>query len=219
MHVEARLDRTPVTGSDPGMQELVQELAHQRILAIVREDSEEAAHAALQRLIVAGARVVEVSLTTPGALRLIEQHADTPGVLLGAGTVLTASQLADVAAAGVAFCLSPILDLDLLADAKRRCLAMMPAAATPTEAVAAQRGGAELVKLFPASLWKPSVLRDLRQALPDVRTVPTGGVRPEAAEEWWAAGAFAVGIGSSLTRMDDQGMRLLMQRAGSRARE
>lgn len=191
-------------------QALVRALTAQRVVAIVRERSEEAARVAVGRLIAAGARVVEISLTTPGAVRLIEEFSAHSGVFLGAGTVMSLDQVSDVAAAGAGFCLSPILDPEIIAAARAHGMEIMPAAMTPTEAVSAARLGAQVVKVFPASVWSPGVVRDVRQALPALRLVPTGGVRVADVDAWWEAGAFAVGLGGSLTAMTEEELRNLL---------
>ncbi|MBV0896229.1 bifunctional 4-hydroxy-2-oxoglutarate aldolase/2-dehydro-3-deoxy-phosphogluconate aldolase [Microbacterium sp. NC79] len=187
----------------------------QRVVAIVRERSEESARQAMARLLTAGARVIEVSLTTPGAISVIDEFSNHPDVLVGAGTVMSVRQVSDVAAAGAAFCLSPILDPDIVAAVHARGMEMMPAAMTPTEAVLAVRLGAEAVKVFPASAWSPDIVRDVRQALPDLCLVPTGGVRVSDVDAWWDAGALAVGLGGALKKMADDDLRSLLQRASS----
>jgi 2-dehydro-3-deoxyphosphogluconate aldolase/(4S)-4-hydroxy-2-oxoglutarate aldolase len=87
----------------------------------------------------------------------------------------------------------------------------VPAAATPTEACAALAGGADLLKLFPASLWSPSAVGDVLAALPHLPLVPTGGVTAEQAPQWIRAGAVAVGIGSALTRGSQSAIRQRME--------
>lgn len=168
-------------------------------MAIVRSaDGVGAARAALA-LCDTGIRLVEVSLTTPGALDAIAQlREEAPReVLVGAGTVLTARDVADVAAAGAEFVVTPAL-AESVEAAVAAGLPLAAGAFTPSEAVAAVQRGADVVKLFPASALGPGYLRALRDPLPDVPFMAVGGVGVEAARDFLAAGAVAVGVGSPL---------------------
>jgi 2-dehydro-3-deoxyphosphogluconate aldolase/(4S)-4-hydroxy-2-oxoglutarate aldolase len=142
---------------------------------------------------------VEVSLTTPGALDAIAQlREEAPaGARVGAGTVLTARDVVDVAAAGAEFVVTPAL-AESVEAAVAAGLPLAAGAFTPSEAVAAVQRGADVVKLFPASALGPAYLRALRDPLPDVPFMAVGGVGVEAARDFLAAGAVAVGVGSPL---------------------
>jgi 2-dehydro-3-deoxyphosphogluconate aldolase/(4S)-4-hydroxy-2-oxoglutarate aldolase len=174
----------------------------QRVIGIVRASSSEQADTAARCLLAAGLRAVEVSLTTPGALDVVAGLVEcaASGVAIGVGTVMTVDQAHAVAAAGATFLVAPVFDPAVTAAGREAGLACVPAAATPTEACAALAAGANLVKLFPASLWSPAALKDVLTALPELPLVPTGGVTPEQAPQWIAAGAVAVGVGAALTR-------------------
>lgn len=174
----------------------------QGVVGIVRSGSADAAESAARTLLGAGLGAVEVSLTTPGALAVIERLHGS-GARVGAGTVRTLAQARDAVAAGAAFLVSPLLDLDVVTFAVERDLAVLPGCLTPSEMATAQRAGAAAVKIFPAHLWSPAGLRGLLEAMPDLRCVPTGGVSPASAPDWIAAGALAVGVGGSLTRGPD----------------
>lgn len=152
-----------------------------------------------------GLKVVEISLATPGALDVVRDVSNClpPGAHIGVGTVLTSSDVESAARAGASFVVSPISRAEVIRASIDRGLEVLPGAATPTEVVEAQRLGARLIKLFPASLWSPSALRDMLTALPDVEAVPTGGISERSAGDWIAAGATALGIGGSLTSAKD----------------
>jgi len=146
-----------------------------------------------------GLKVLEITLTTPGALEIISTLARDPGVIAGAGTVLTAEAARDVARAGGRFALSPVFDPAMLDEAARRDLLAIPGAATPTELLAAHRHGAQVVKVFPSgSLGGPPYLRFVRGPLPQIRLLPTSGPTSENLAEYMDAGAVAVGIGGEV---------------------
>lgn len=169
----------------------------ERVVGIVRRGRAADAYNDAKVLLNAGLSIVEVSLTTPRAIDVIGKLArDTPAI--GAGTVLTVDEVERVADAGAGFVVSPILDFEVVTAARRRGLVTMPAAFTPTEMVSAVRAGADLVKVFPASTWSPTAIRDVLAALPDLPLVPTGGIGLADAQEWISAGAVAVGMGSAL---------------------
>ncbi len=148
-----------------------------------------------------GLRVLEITLTTPGALEAIRELSRDADLLVGSGTTLTVADVEAVAAAGGRFALSPVFDADVLAAARAHDLLAIPGAATPTEILAAHRAGAALVKVFPAdALGGPLFLRRVRGPLPDVPLVPTGGPTADNLAEYFAAGAAAVGIGAEVVR-------------------
>lgn len=184
----------------------------QRLIGIVRTATAASAREAVDRLLRSGVRVVEVSLTVPDALTVIAEAADSApaGFHVGVGTARTPSDVRAAHGAGAEFVVSPTWEVDVVAETLRLGMASVPGVLTPTEAVAAHRAGAHLVKLFPASQWTPASLRDLRAPLPDLPFVPTGGISLAAAAEWIKVGAVAVGLGSALTAgaADEAGSRI-----------
>jgi 2-dehydro-3-deoxyphosphogluconate aldolase/(4S)-4-hydroxy-2-oxoglutarate aldolase len=174
-------------------------IARQRVIGIVRAESADAARETGGRLLDAGLRAVEISMTTPGALDVIAALAG-PDVVVGAGTVLDAATARLATLAGATFLVAPSLDPEMVATGHRYGAAVVPGAQTPTEIVAAMDAGADAVKLYPASAASPAVLKDLIAPLPQVPFVPTGGVSLDAAPDWIAAGAVAVGLGSALSK-------------------
>ncbi|GAA3734679.1 bifunctional 4-hydroxy-2-oxoglutarate aldolase/2-dehydro-3-deoxy-phosphogluconate aldolase [Leifsonia bigeumensis] len=172
-----------------------------RVVAIVREGSADAAKREVERLVEAGIRVVEVSLSTPGALevaRWMADEMDAEGLHFGVGTVLAAHDVEEAAATGASFIVSPISRAGLISTCKELGLVSIVGAMTPTECVVASDGGADLLKLFPANMWTLDALKGLLQALPELRLVPTGGITLSSAKTWLDAGAVAVGMGSAL---------------------
>lgn len=175
------------------------------VIGIVRSSSAESALALSRQIWDAGVDVVEVALTTPGGLRAIKALSDERqgDRVLGAGTVLDAATARLAILAGARLLVTPTLMTDVIEVAQRYDVATVIGCCTPTEMLQAKTLGADLVKVFPASLWSPRVLTDVLAALPQLDLVPTGGIAPETAAEWIAAGARAVGIGSGLTKGDD----------------
>ncbi|MFI6289045.1 dihydroxy-acid dehydratase [Streptomyces sp. NPDC051018] len=175
-------------------------IACQKVVGIVRTDSSAKAVEMARACLVAGLRVVEISLTTPGALDAVRQiTGERDDVLIGAGTVLDEASARAAVLAGARLLLSPSLHPEVISCGHRYGASVMPGVDTPAEAVAAISAGADAVKLFPASRWTPESFLGMRAALPQIPFVATGGISPEAAPEWIAAGAVAVGMGASLT--------------------
>ena len=148
-----------------------------------------------------GFGLIEVPLNSPDPLDSIERLARALGgrVLVGAGTVLDPADLNRVADAGGRMIVSPHMDLEVIRAAAARSLVAIPGVATPTEAFAALRSGADALKLFPAEMLAPAVLRALLAVLPPaVRLLPVGGISPDNMGPYLAAGAAGFGIGSAL---------------------
>jgi 2-dehydro-3-deoxyphosphogluconate aldolase/(4S)-4-hydroxy-2-oxoglutarate aldolase len=146
-----------------------------------------------------GLRVLEITLTTPGALEAIRSLAAEGDAIVGAGTVLTVQDARAVADAGGRFAMSPVLDAAVVEESHRLGLLAVPGAGSATEILAAHRTGARLVKVFPAGpLGGPDFLRKVRGPLPDIPLVPTSGPSIETFAEYVAAGAVAVGVGSEV---------------------
>lgn len=177
----------------------LEELARERLLAIIRGTDPAAATQAALCLVESGIRFLEVSLVTTDALRVIAEVARRArdSCVLGAGTVLTREDVARAQEAGATFIVTPAVT-EAVAESVTRGIPVLAGAFTPSEAVTAMSLGASAVKLFPASLGGPAYLRALRDPLPDVPFVPVGGVNASLAAEYLAAGAVAVGIGGPL---------------------
>jgi Entner-Doudoroff aldolase len=166
----------------------------QRASAILRTSTRDVAAPAMEAAIRAGFRVVEFTLTTPGAMELIAEFARRDGVVVGAGTVLDVAQAEAAVAAGARFLVSPVVDEPVIEAATSLGVAMMPGTHTPTEMLRAHRAGAALQKLFPAPGTGPAYVRSCLGPLPFLRIVPTNGVDAENVAAFLDAGAFAVGF-------------------------
>jgi Entner-Doudoroff aldolase len=182
----------------PMIDEFVQTLWRERATAILRATNADAARAAMEAAVQGGFRILEFTLTTPNALGLIEEFARRPGLIVGAGTVLSPEEAQACVAAGARFLVSPIVDDAVVRRARELGAAAIPGTHTPTEMMQAHRAGAPLVKLFPAPAGGPAYLRSVLAPLPFLRIVPTNGVDEQNAADWLRAGAWAVGFVASL---------------------
>lgn len=170
-------------------------------MGVLRAPSAAAAVGVGLAAIRGGLQVLELTFTTPKAPDAIKElrAALPPGVLLGAGTIMSAEDARTAVAAGAAFLVSPHLDEDVLNTACDLRVPYLQGVLTPTEVVRAHRLGAAVVKLFPIrAVGGTTYLKDLRGPLPAVQAMVTGGVVPEEVPAYLAAGALAVGLGSSL---------------------
>lgn len=179
---------------------IMRSIADAGVVAVLRLSDGARAARVIGAVHAGGVRAVEVTLTTPGALALIEEMARTYGddLLLGAGSVLDPETARCAVEAGARYVVSPVLDPDVVAEAHRLDVAAIPGGATPTELLAAHRSCADMVKVFPAEGLGPGFLRSVLAPMPFLRLMPTGGVTPENVAEWLRAGAVAVGVGSAL---------------------
>ncbi|MBI3665324.1 MAG: bifunctional 4-hydroxy-2-oxoglutarate aldolase/2-dehydro-3-deoxy-phosphogluconate aldolase [Acidobacteria bacterium] len=171
------------------------------ILPIVRAASSDAAARAAEAIYRGGIRAVEITMTVPGALRVLEKLADEFGdrVTLGAGTVLDPETARSSMLAGAEFIVTPALKLSTIEICRRYAKVIIPGALTPTEILTAWEAGADLVKVFPCgNVGGPKYIRALKAPLPQVEMVPTGGVNLETTADFLRAGAAAVAVGSEL---------------------
>jgi 2-dehydro-3-deoxyphosphogluconate aldolase/(4S)-4-hydroxy-2-oxoglutarate aldolase len=190
--------REQASVSTPSTRRLIDSLAADPVVAILRAPSAENLVAAAEVLADAGIRALEFPLTTPGALDVLRELRNRrPELLAGAGTVVTPTEAAAAVDAGAQFLVSPCTRPDTLTAAAGLAVPLIPGAFTATEISVALECGAEVIKLFPATLG-PSYLRALLDPLPRARLVPTGGVGIDAIPDFLRAGAFAVALGSPL---------------------
>jgi 2-dehydro-3-deoxyphosphogluconate aldolase / (4S)-4-hydroxy-2-oxoglutarate aldolase len=147
-----------------------------------------------------GVTALEVTMTVPRAVDLIQELASTlpSSCIVGAGTVVTGAQAAEVIRAGARFVVGPVLRPDVIAACREHDVAVMPGCLTPTEILTAWDAGADIVKVFPATSLGPAFFKDLRGPLPQLKLMPTGGVTRENAGDWIRAGAVAIGVGTAL---------------------
>jgi len=178
-------------------------LARAVVVPVVRMRSEANAETAVQVLADSGIDAFEMTMTTPGALRLIARLREKGAYLIGAGTVTTPEEAAECIRAGAEFIVSPVVLPDVAQACTERDIPCYLGAATPTEVLAAHRAGAAAVKIFPAAqLGGPAYLRVLKSVFPQIDLMPTGGIGVENIAAYLAAGALCVGMGGKLVDED-----------------
>ncbi|MFM8252769.1 MAG: bifunctional 4-hydroxy-2-oxoglutarate aldolase/2-dehydro-3-deoxy-phosphogluconate aldolase [Planctomycetota bacterium] len=178
--------------------QFVDEYRAARASAILRTHDQDVAREAMTAAVAGGFRVIEFTLSIPGANELIAEFSQRAGLIVGAGTVLTVNDARASAAAGASFLVSPVVDELVIEEAQRLGLAVMPGCSTPTEMLRAYRAGAQLQKLFPAPGTGPAWVKQTLGPLPFLKIVPTSGVTLENAAAFWQAGAHALGFVASL---------------------
>ncbi len=182
-------------------EQIVKQIIETGLVPVIRAKSAQQAVQAAEAVYRAGIPVIEIAMTVPGAIRVMEQVADQLGdkVLLGAGTILDPETARAAMLAGAQFFVAPALNLKVIEMAHRYSKAVLPGALTPTEVIAAWEAGADLVKIFPAgNLGGPRYIKALKAPLPHVEMVPTGGVNLDTATDFLLAGAAALGVGGEL---------------------
>jgi 2-dehydro-3-deoxyphosphogluconate aldolase/(4S)-4-hydroxy-2-oxoglutarate aldolase len=175
-------------------------IAREKIVAIVRLADYDHAVEVARALLAGGVSVLEFTLTGKGAIEAVTAVRAALGasVCVGVGTVLQADQVVAAVAGGAEFVVTPVLRVPVIDACANLGVPCACGALTPTEILAAHEAGAEIVKVFPATVGGPRYIRDVLAPLPFLKLLPTGGVSAENAREYLAAGAMAVGIGGNL---------------------
>lgn len=185
---------------DQSRQTVLRVLHETGVVAVVRVDDA----AGLTRLAAAlgdgGVRLVEITMTVPGALAAIDEAAKAMGdeVFIGAGTVLDPVTARLAINAGASFIVGPSLNLDVIQVAHLYGVAVVPGCLTATEIATAWGAGADAVKLFPGRVATPEYFKDLHGPFPQVKMLPTGNVDLQTTPRYIEAGAIAVGVGKAL---------------------
>ena len=174
------------------------------IFAVIRADDPEQLIDVGLALKDGGCDLIEVTMTTPGALDVIEKSCAQLGeqVLIGAGSVLDAETTRLAILSGAEYIVSPITNFQMIEMAHRYDKVVVPGAYTPTEALNAYTAGADFIKIFPAGIGGPKYIKDIKAPLPQLPLVPTGGVNLDTIVDFLEAGADACGVGSALVKKD-----------------
>ena len=181
--------------------QIVEQLESLGLVPVVRASSADEAMQVIEAIKAGGVNVLEITMTVPGAVRVIEKVADKYGsdVLVGAGTVLDPETARACLLAGAQFIVSPALNLDTIALCHRYSAPVMPGVLTPTEVITAWSAGADFVKVFPCgAVGGASYIKNLRGPFPQIKMIPTGGVSLKTAQDFIKAGASALGVGTDL---------------------
>ena len=185
--------------------EVIRQITETGILPVIRATSSDEALRAIDAIKAGDVSTMEITMTVPGAVGVIEDLAKRLGteVLVGAGTVLDAETARICILAGAQFVISPALNLKTIACCKKYGVTVMPGALTPTEVVNAWTAGADFVKVFPAgALGGANYIKSLKAPLPQIDIIPTGGVSLKTAADFIKAGASALGVGADLVDLD-----------------
>ena len=181
--------------------EVIQQIIDIGLVPVVRASSADEAMRVIDAIKEGGVSVLEITMTVPGAIKVMEAVSERYGedVLVGAGTVLDPETARVCILAGAKFIVSPALNLETIALCKRYSVPVMPGALTPTEVVTAWQAGADFVKVFPCSaMGGASYIKGLKAPLPQIELVPTGGVNLKTAADFIKAGSSALGVGADL---------------------
>ena len=171
------------------------------IVPVVRTPTADSAIASIEAIFEGGIRAAEVTMTVPGAVRVLEKLADRFGdkMVLGAGTVLDPETCRICMLAGAEFFVTPALNLKTIEMAQRYSKPICPGALTPTEVLAAWQAGADIVKVFPCdNVGGAKYIKALKGPFPQIEMIPTGGVSLTTAADFLKAGACAVAVGGEL---------------------
>jgi len=176
----------------------VRAIKRERVSAIIRTKDQALAAEAMQAAVDGGFKLIEFTLTTPGALELVKEFSQRDGLLVGAGTVLTTNQAREAVEAGARFLVSPIVDAEVIGEAAALDVPCIPGAYTPTEMETAYRYGADFIKVFPAPFGGAEFIRGVLGPLPHLNLFPTAGATPDNFGEFLEAGCAGVGFVRSL---------------------
>lgn len=198
--------------------EQMQRIESSAIVAIIRAKSSNELIKTAEAIKDGGVDVIEITMTTPGALNVITEVSKHLGdeVLIGVGSVLDAETARAAMLAGAEFVVSPVTKKDVIDICNRYGKVVIPGAFTPTEILYAWETGADYVKVFPSSGVGPSYIKDIKAPLPQIPLIPTGGINKENAGDFIKAGSAALGVGSALvsnTIIESGDFKSLTQRA------
>ncbi len=169
------------------------------IIGIIRGLGEELIYQIAETMLKANLGTVEITMNTPDAAKIITALVERfPGLNVGAGTVCNTSELASAIEAGAQFIVTPIIDEEVIRQCVAANIPVFPGGYTPTEIYKAWELGASGVKVFPASVLGPKYIKDVNAPLDQIKLIPTGGISVDNIKSYFAAGAYGVGMGSSL---------------------
>lgn len=180
--------------------DMLNKLSNAKIVAVIRGDDDKEALAISEAALKGGFSAIEVTYTTPGAEKVIEALANDNEVLVGAGTVLDAETARHALLHGAKFVVSPHFSAEISEVCNRYSIPYFPGCLTIKEMIDALEHGCDVMKLFPANNLQPSFIKAVNGPLPHVRMMPTGGINIDNFMDWLDMGAFAVGVGSDLTK-------------------
>lgn len=183
-------------------EQVISKLTETGLVAVVRADNADEAIRISDACLEGGCNAIELTFTVPGAHKVIEALAakyPNGEMLLGAGTVLDSETARIAILSGANYVVSPAFNAEAANLCNRYRMPYIPGCMTITEVLTAMEAGADIIKIFPADLFGPKIIKDIKGPLPQAKLMPTGGVDVSNVDQWIKAGAAAVGAGSSLT--------------------
>lgn len=180
--------------------DIVRRLADPGVIAILRTESADRLPDAIHALVAGGIHAIEVTMTTPGALKVIREARAALGdkIVMGVGSVLDSETARQAMLEGAQFVVTPVVRPGVIEICNRYGIPIACGATTPTEAITAHELGSDFVKIFPAENLGPAYIRSILAPLPMLQLIPTGGVTPQNMPDYFKAGAAAIGAGSTL---------------------
>ncbi|MHB8581616.1 MAG: bifunctional 4-hydroxy-2-oxoglutarate aldolase/2-dehydro-3-deoxy-phosphogluconate aldolase [Ignavibacteriaceae bacterium] len=180
--------------------EIVKKIKELCAIAVIRMGDTEKLKKVVEAIHKGGVSAIEITMTTPNALKVIEELSKAMGdeILIGVGSVLNVSTVLDAINAGAKYVVSPILKIEIILEVHKYDLPVLPGCFSPTEIQLAYEKGADIIKVFPADVVGMAFFKAVKAPLPHLNLMPTGGVTLTNAGEWIKSGACAVGVGSAL---------------------
>ncbi len=199
-------------------EECIERLIITGVIAIMRAKTSDQLLKAADAIKAGGVNAIEVTMTTPNALEVISKAVERYGsdVMFGVGSVLDPESARVAILAGAQFVVCPTLDVKTIKLCMRYSVPVMPGAFTPSEILEAWETGADIVKVFPASVGGPSYIRAIKAPLPQVKLMPVGGVNLTTTSDFIRAGCEVVAVGSALVDqnlLDEQKFDTITERA------
>jgi 2-dehydro-3-deoxyphosphogluconate aldolase/(4S)-4-hydroxy-2-oxoglutarate aldolase len=181
-------------------EEILNRILELKAIAVIRMADSTKLISVVEAILEGGVECVEITMTVPDAIRIIKDVSREIGdrALIGAGTVMDPETALQTIEAGAQFVVGPVFSPQVVEAVHDQGFVAIPGAFSPAEIVAAWEAGADVVKIFPATVLGPKYIKDFRGPLPQIRLCPTGGVTVDNVGEWIKAGASCVGIGSDL---------------------
>lgn len=184
-------------------QDVISRIVSGGVIPVIRASSKGEALAVIEAIVAGGITTLEVTMTVPDAIEVINELSTREDLLIGAGSVLDEEAASDCIDAGAMFIVSPATNFDTIQYCNEREIVVMPGGLTPTEIANAWDAGADLVKVFPAdSMGGAKYLRSIKAPMPHLKLVPTGGVSVDTAADFIRSGAEAIGVGADLVDLN-----------------
>ena len=184
--------------------DLIRRITDPGVIAILRTDNADRLLDAIHALVAGGIKAVEVTMTTPAALKVIRDTRAALGdkITMGVGSVLDSETARQAMLEGAQFVVTPVVRPGVIEICNRYGVPVASGAMTPTEALTAHELGSDFVKIFPADQLGVSYVKAILAPLPMLQIIPTGGVNPQNVPDYFKAGCAAVGAGSTLLTKD-----------------